>query len=721
MTRVLLLLSIVLASVAAPVHAETARTQAPYLGVAGKPAERLPLESTQVDVTIAGVVADVAVKQVYTNRGTEPIEALYVFPGSDRAAIHALSMKIGDRVVRAQIRGKQEAREEYEQAKDEGRTASLLEQLDPSIFRMNVANVLPGDRIEVELGYTELLVPERGVYEFFFPNTLQARYGETQPVVTSSRAEVVDFAFDIRARIRAGVPLQRVESPSHDVSVSRPAPGEADVTLGEAALRKAGAKDYVLRFSLAGDLIQSGLLAYPEGDGGYFLLVAQPPAAPPESMVVPREFIFVVDVSGSMSGEPLDQAKALVRDLFSVLRPSDRFNVVLFAGGSQVMARRGSLPATPGTLEQALRTIDSAAAGGGTELVPALETAYALPASTGMARSIVIVTDGGIAAGGQAFRLIRSQLARANVFAFGVGAYLSRDVIQLLARAGAGEPFLVGEGSEGRDVAKRMRSYIDRPLLTHVQLGSEGIDAYDLEPGQVADLLAERPVVVVGRYRGAPVGSFVLRGYSGDAPYEQSVAFGPGAASPDLGALRRLWARTRIQRLLDESGYEDREATERDVTALGLEYGLLTPYTSFVAIDERVRSDGDSEPVQQPAVARGTGDALGVLRTLARAAPAVARAPAGMLAPKRVDGFRLSLVGDTWTDATYRDGMTLLRVRRDSAAFARLLALRPDAGGALALGERVLLVLGDVAVLVGPDGFGDYPERTLRRVLAVRG
>ncbi len=767
-------------------HAQTPRTQtqSPYLTAMGDKIERLPLTSTRVDVSIAGVIADVKLTQVYENRGSRPIEALYVFPGSTRAAVYGVTMRVGDRLIRAKIREKQQAREEYEAARSEGKTASLLEQLDPSVFRMNVANVLPGDRIEVELRYTELLVPERGVYEFFFPNTMGQRYGETLPVVTSSASAVVDYAFDVRATVIGALPLQRVESPSHAVDIARPGANRAVVTLAEGALEKAGAIDYVLRYTLAGDAIQTGLMAYPEGDGGYFLLTAEPPATATAAMVVPREFVFVVDVSGSMAGEPLDAAKALVRDLFGVLRPTDRFNVILFSGDSEVMAPGGSLPASPQTLARALALIDKQAGGEGTELVPALDTAFALPTLAGMARSIVVVTDGQISAGGEAFATIRAALGTSNVFAFGVGPNVDRPVIELLARAGAGEPFVVDELSQARAIAQRMRSYIDRPLLTHIELGVEGFEAFDLEPARVPDLLAERPVTLVGRYRGVVGGRVIVRGFSGSTPNAQTVAFDPDSVSTDLAAIRLLWARTRIQRLLDEelafsgSHLYPKPDQESTITRLGLDYNLLSPFTSFVAIDERVRAQSKAVPVQQPAIPkgttsespgemdtpvfdetlpmsepapppveaevvlaetameaplaadasyeigyspRGTGNALDVVRLLATAAATKLPDGGKSALRKRVGANRFEFADGAWTDLRYRSGMTLLRIRRDSAAFMRLLALRPDVRAALALGEDVLIVLEGVAVRVAPVGFSDYPEKTLLKLRSKHG
>jgi len=716
------------------------KTQAPYLSVVGDHIERLPLSSTSVEASIVGVIADVKVKQVYENRGTKPIEAVYVFPASDRAAVQALTMKVGERVIHAKIRTKEAAKAEYAQARSEGKTASLLEQLDPSVFRMNVANILPGDRVEVELRYTEMLVPDAGIYEFFFPNTMGQPYGNSGEAGVSNpksdAAEVVDFAFDIHVHVATGMPLVQVDSPSHKVEVKKESANAADITLGDSAIQKAGAQDFVLHYSLGGARIESGILAYPEGDGGYFLLMAQPPGSIPDESIAPREFIFVIDVSGSMIGAPLDLAKQLASDLFSVLRPTDLVNVEVFSGGSRVLAPKGSLHATPDTLKQVRAAISDQDAGGGTELVPALDIAYALPTTPGYARSVIVITDGEISAGAEAFRTVRKHLGESNLFAFGVGPTVSRPVISLLARAGAGEPFIVDSMKDGTAVAAKLRRYIDRPLLTHIQLDTDTFDVSDLEPEVLPDLLAERPIVVVGRYRGKAEGGLRIRGISGTQPYNEEVRVDPAAVSTNFNALRQLWARTRIQRLQDEQaseywgGGDWTNKNEAAITQLGLSYELLTPYTSFVAVDDRVRTDTTAEKVEQPAVAkptasysRGTGNYTGLYRHRATRAPSAPPPPPKSTAPttKDLDNRHFSLIDGCWTDAKFVAGMHTLRIRRDSEAFRRLLALAPELAATLALGDRVIVVVNGTALQIGPDGFSTYSEAVLRRALNGRG
>ena len=318
------------------------RTLSPYFFVEGGDAsiDRLPLKETRVDVAITGVIADVTVRQVYENHGTRPLHARYVFPASTRAAVYGLTMTVGNVRTVATIKERQQAAREFEAAKREGKSASLLEQSRPNVFSMKVANVLPGDSIAVELRYTELLVPTDGVYEFVYPTVVGPRYSEKSESQASPGDEFVKAPytrqgeaprseFYLAGVVSTGVPLQELASASHQVVVRSSNAGRADIVLADSE-RLSGNRDFILRYRLAGAEIASGLLLYQGRDENFFLLMAEPPQAVEPSEMPRREYIFVLDVSGSMYGFPLDTAKQLMTDLASVLRPSDVFNVVVF-------------------------------------------------------------------------------------------------------------------------------------------------------------------------------------------------------------------------------------------------------------------------------------------------------------------------------------------------------------------------------------------------------
>jgi Ca-activated chloride channel family protein len=588
-----------------------AKTLAPYFFVEnGDPSvDSIPLESTSVDVAVSGVIASVRVTQVYVNRGSRPIHARYVFPGSTRAAVHGMTMTIGDRRVVARIHEREAARAVYEKAVSQGKSASLLEQARPNVFTMRVGNVMPGDRVEVELQYTELLTAEERVYELVFPTVVGPRYSSAPAEDTPPRDAFVASPyleqgtasrtrFDIQVAVDAGVPLQDVVCPSHKTWMEWRGASRATVHL-DPADTAGGNRDFILRYRLAGDRIASGLLLFKGEEEGFFLVMAHPPARVAAADLPPREYVFVLDVSGSMNGFPLDTAKTLMRKLVATLKPTDTFNVILFSGASHRMSAR-SVPATAANVADAVRVIDQQRGGGGTELYAALDDALHLPRTAGFARSVVLVTDGFISAEADVFDLISRNLGQANFFSFGIGTSVNRHLIEGVARAGHGEPFVVTGPQEAAAVSDRFRRYIDSPLLTGITLTAEGFDAYDFEPAGFPDLLAERPLIALGKWRGTPGGRLVLRGMGGHGPYEQPLDVAGSLPSTTNQALAHLWARARIAALGDFGLTRSLEAHRSDIVALGLRYNLLTAFTSFVAVDEIVRNPGGEGTTVKP-------------------------------------------------------------------------------------------------------------------------
>ena len=444
------------------------KTLSPFFFVeGGDPAiDRLPLKATRVEVAIAGVIADVTVRQVYENRGTRLIHARYVFPASTRAAVYGMTMTVGNVRTVARIRERERAAQEFEAAKRDGKSASLLEQSRPNVFTMKIANVLPGDTISVELKYTELLVPTDGVYEFVYPTVVGPRYSEKREsqaspedmfvkVPYTHQGESPRSEFHLGGLVSTGVPLQELSSPSHQLVVRSIGQGRSEMTLADSE-RWSGNRDFILRYQLAGQEISSGLLLYQGRDENFFLLMTEPPQAVESNEVPPREYIFVVDVSGSMNGFPLNTAKTLMGDLANVLRPSDTFNIVVFADGSETFSP-ASVAATRPNLTRALQFIRQKNGGGGTRLLAALQRAVAVPRHRETSRSIVLVTDGYIEAESDVFDYVRAQRNDANFFAFGIGSSVNRFLIEGVARAGLGEPFIVTEPAEAMDAAARLR------------------------------------------------------------------------------------------------------------------------------------------------------------------------------------------------------------------------------------------------------------------------
>jgi len=587
------------------------RTLSPYFVVLSDDPEKdaLPLKSTRADVKIAGVVAAVKITQVYRNQGKKALEAIYVFPASSRAAVHAMRMTVGQRIIEAQIMERHQARETYEAAKKAGQTTSLLEQQRPNVFQMNVANILPGDEVKVELNYMELLEPEDNVYEFVLPTVVGPRYSnlaaqgapDTEQWVQNPylhQGQAPPYTYGLSLEVLSALPIVQLASPSHEVEVKYSGRTAAQVKVKDETV--AGNKDFVLRYALAGKKIETGLLLHQGQDENFFLLMMEPPARVKPDAVVPREYIFIVDVSGSMHGFPLEVSKALMKDIITGLQPQDFINVLLFESGSAVLSETGSLPANEANKQQALAFIKARPGGGGTEILQALQRALALPRTPKASRIVVVATDGYVHVEPQAFELIRQSLGEANLFPFGIGTAVNRHLIEGMARAGLGEPFVVLNPAAAAKQAARFRQYIDSPVLTQIKVSFEGFDAYEVEPPALPDLFAQRPLIMLGKYRGSPRGAIVVRGRTAAGAYERRIEVAPGQAGADNSALRLLWARHRIMRLADLNRLQEADARVKEVTALGLKYSLMTAYTSFVAVDKVKRADGQVVTVKQP-------------------------------------------------------------------------------------------------------------------------
>jgi Ca-activated chloride channel homolog len=632
------------------------KTLSPYFFVVSGDSvtDRLPLKATTAAVNISGVMADVLVTQVYKNEGKKALEAIYIFPASTRAAVYGMKMTIGKRIIEAKIKKRDEAREVYEQAKAAGKSASLLEQQRPNVFQMNVANIMPGDEIKVELKYTELLVPTDRIYEFVYPTVVGPRYCETPISETKSakidklntpigalrnpaqrrvkdpeassgsltrgsntpaagaapsekwvenpylhQGELSATKFDISVTISAGLPIRDLACTSHKVNSTYNNLSTVKVSLDKSEIQ-GGNRDYILRYRLAGDKIQTGLLLFQGEKENFFVLMMQPPKRITNANIPGREYIFIVDVSGSMYGFPLEISKKLLKNLIRGLRSTDCFNVLLFSGGSSLMSET-SVPATADNIQKAIYLIERQHGGGGTELLPALKRALSLKKPENYSRTIVMATDGYVTVEEEVFDLIRNNLGNANMFTFGIGTAVNRYIIEGMAHVGLGEAFVIEKQEKAEAEAARFRNMIQSPVLTQVKVDFDGFQTYDVEPIAIPDVLAERPVLVFGKWRGKAQGTITLSGITGEGKYSQTLNVGDFKPEVNNTALKYLWARQRIMLLSDYNMLRSDDKRIKEVTDLGLTYNLLTAYTSFVAVDSEIRNKGGKlTTVKQP-------------------------------------------------------------------------------------------------------------------------
>lgn len=583
---------------------------------------QLPLKHTRVKADITGITATVRVIQEFGNPYTTPIEAIYVFPLPHNAAVYAMKMVIGERVIEGKIKPRREAQEIYNQAKQQGRTASLLDQERPNIFTQSVANILPGDDIKVEISYFQDLSYVEGSYEFVFPMVVGPRYipgqpsGQTGSGWSPDTGRVPDGSrisppllppevrsghdIEVHVELDAGLPFRDLETPSHAIRVTRETEAQALITLAPGD--RIPNKDFILRWKVDQKDPVAGWLAHKDSTGGYFLLLLQPEVHLARAEIAPREYVFVIDTSGSMHGFPLDQCKRIVEKCLKDLKPDDRFQIVLFAGSASTLAP-APLDATAKNIRRALQYVSAARGGGGTEFLPALKKALNVPPDPERARIVLFLSDGYIGYETEVLKYMDQHRGDTNLFPLGVGSSVNRYLIDGMARIGQGEPFYLTPDEDPEPVVERFFNYVSRPSLINIEVEFKGIEVSELRPYELPDLFAGRPLSLVGKYEKGGRGKVVLTGWLAGHRWKQTLKVKLPDRETKNPGLACLWARRSIEALSDQQalGEISEKQAKKRITELALRYSLMSAYTSFVAVDSQVRNpEGNSQTVAIP-------------------------------------------------------------------------------------------------------------------------
>jgi len=585
------------------------------LDSSGKPKALCPLKHTDVKAEISGFLSRVVVTQEFQNPFNEKIEAVYTFPLPQNAAVDDMTMTVGDRTVRGKILRREEAQAVYDAAKSNGQVASLLDQERPNIFTQSVANILPGEQIKITISYVETLKYADGSYEFVFPMVVGPRYvpgtatgapaggfaADTDKVPDGSRitprpvAEGMRVGHDVSLDITldAGVPIDGLNSKTHEVEIERPDDRRAHVRLKNGA--EIPNKDFVLRYDVAGKKIEDALLTHRAGQGGFFTLILQPPERVTAEDVMPKELVFVLDTSGSMSGFPIEKAKETMKLALDSLYPSDTFNLITFSGDEHILFPE-PVSASPENLRKAQAFLESRSGGGGTEMMKAVRAALDPSDVQGHVRIVCFMTDGYVGNDMEIIGEVQKH-ANARVFAFGIGGSVNRYLLDNMAKYGRGEVEYVALNDDGSASARRFHEQVRNPLLTDLSIEWNGLPVADVYPKQIPDLFSAKPVVLTGRYTASGRGVIRLKGkMSGrDFVREISVDFPESQTQHDV--LDTLWARTRVDDLMsqDFNGMQQgsmKPELKETITQLGLEYRLMTQFTSFVAVEEMIVTDG---------------------------------------------------------------------------------------------------------------------------------
>ena len=574
--------------------------------------ESIPLVHTDVTLDVRGLAAAATVTQQYVNSGTDPIEAVYVFPLPHDSAVYDLEIRIGNRLIRSTIREREEAKRVYDSAKSEGKRAALVEEERPNIFTASVANLMPGDHIDVRLRYVQPLSWEDGRIRLVFPMVVGPRYIPGSQAVSHTGTgwavdtDAVSDASRITPPVRnpdsrpghdislsvdldSGFEFGSINSVSHAITVRRLPDGRRHVELASGTTIPN--KDFVLEVQQAESTHpKTTLFLSPDPASGetYFLLSAFPPTVQPVKRV-PMEMLYMIDVSGSMGGTSITQAREALLQALDRLSPGDRFGILAFNHTYFEFASE-PLTATSENIAAARRFVQNLEAGGGTEMLPALLHVMRKPETPGYLRHIVLLTDGDLGNEEQIFDTLRGNLGGARLYTVAIGSSPNFFLATKMAQFGRGTFTHIADIGEIREQMGRLLETIESPVLADVKLTFEGVEVADVYPQRPPDLFLRQPLLLYGRISQGHSGRLRLTARTGAQPYEANFAFNTTTASFHPG-ITTLWARQRVDDLIDHWRLSDEDARAGIRAALiahAIRYRLVTRFTSLIAVEEIV-------------------------------------------------------------------------------------------------------------------------------------
>ncbi|MDA1074387.1 MAG: VIT domain-containing protein, partial [Proteobacteria bacterium] len=604
--------------------------------VDGRPITLAALHS-DYDIQVSGDIASVRVTQHFSNPTDRTINARYLFPLNRKAAVHKMTMHVGDETIQAVIQPVKQARETFAAAKQAGKAAALLEQHRPNMFTQQVGNLMPAQTISILIEYTHVVDKVAGVYELVVPTVVGPRFEPEPAILDHEEAGATHWQIDRLPRysptygidlpdtlppdrlnlsltLESAVGISNIASDTHQLEGFDRSMQAADGSTRMARLhlaqgRSQANRDFVLHYTLGDAGPSAGVLTHwqPE-EGGYFSLLIEPPATLDESATVPREMVFLLDCSGSMRGLPLRASKLFVRKALTGLRPSDTFRIIRFSDSATEFSI-DPLPATPVNIALGLTYLDGLNGSGGTVMTSGILQALTPPVPDGAIRNVVFLTDGYIGNEMELFALVGRALGAARLFTYGTGTSTNRYLLNELARIGRGfaryfDPTRTTDTAEL--IATQLAAYLNAPALVDISIDWSTLQPETVYPREIPDLYAGQSVRVTGRFRQVTNGIIRIKGRTGlsEATLNVPVVL---ATDPQRPAIRQIWARTavaeRMHNLSVPMPLRKPAASDDDLvsqaTDLGLRYGIATRWTAFVAVSDKVYNvEGNAESAE---------------------------------------------------------------------------------------------------------------------------
>jgi Ca-activated chloride channel family protein len=570
----------------------------------------LPLKHTDVKGQISGYIATVDVTQQFHNPYSEKIEAVYVFPLPQNAAINEFIMTIGERHIRGIIRERKEAEEIYQEARSQGYVASLLTQERPNIFTQKVANIEPGKEIDVNIKYFNTLAYVDGWYEFVFPMVVGPRFnppgctdgvgavargkagisGQKTEVQYLKPGERSGHDISLSVDIDAGVAIEEVACPSHVITKTATAHEKLAVKLS--SLDSIPNKDFVLRYKVAGKTVKTALVTHRDKRGGFFTLMLYPPDNLSYLKRAPMEMIFVLDCSGSMSGKPIAKAKQAITRALKKLQPNDTFQIIRFSNNASQLGPN-PVPATPENIRRGLEYVENLHGSGGTMMIEGIKAALDFAHDPQRFRLVSFMTDGYIGNETEILAAIAQRLGDSRIFSFGVGSSVNRYLLDRMAKLGKGAVAYIGLDESAGQVVDLFYDRISHPALTDVTIDWGNMQVTDMYPGRIPDLFVGRPVILTGRFKGDGSTTIHVKGSVGDMTQDIAIAADLGNSAATHSGIACVWARKKIETLGTQATYDTNPDLPGEIKQVALEYGLMSAYTAFIAVDSSRKTSGD--------------------------------------------------------------------------------------------------------------------------------
>lgn len=650
-----------------------------------------PLLKSDFTAKVQGDLVTVTVIQTFANPSDKPLHATYLFPLNQNAAVHEMVMEVGDERVQAKIKRIEEAKANFEQAKQEGKAASLLIEHRPNMFTQDIANLMPNLPVQVTLTYIQTLPKVDGQYELVLPLIVGPRYqpagagvpptpatevnsktklGQWEVENLPAYPEVADLnspdiiekdRVSITVDLDAGLPIAELTSKTHTIREEKLSTTQRKIYLADG--KTIDNKDFVLRYRLSGIKTQAGLLAHQDERGGFFSLQIEPPALPAVKDVAAREMVFVLDTSGSMDGEPINASKQFMLHALHNLHPNDTFRIIHFSNNAEEFTAE-PVAATEDNIQKGLTYVENLTADGGTNVPNAINQAFGKAQKDNTLRIVVFLTDGYIGNESEVLSMINEKLGNARIYALGVGISVNRFLLEEMANSGRGFAKFIDPTEKADDVAIKLASQLESPVLTDISIDWGDLTVSDATPAKIPDLFAGGAVRVQGKYEKSGLHTIKVNGLINGRKAQLPITINLPARSDDKNnPIPVIWARSQIadkMRLINMPSYLRGKINETElknnITELGLKFALTTRWTSFVAVSEKIVNahpeQAEHSNVPLPMVKGVTAKAYGeAAQTTTAAQPMMAQSFSGGSAPEpsTIGGLFIITVMGAWT------------------------------------------------------------------------